>query len=88
MRCRLSEMHCGGWEEASFLWGNKQTKKSLPNLPNIYYSVSDHYFAALVNVRAVGATEGVSSEKQEAHKQYEIHTLELWNIKRDLDINL
>lgn len=31
---------------------------------------------------------GVSLEKQEAHKQYEIHTLELWNIKRDLDINL
>lgn len=46
-----------GGGEASFLWGKKR-KKSLPNLPNtIYYSVSDHYFAALVNVRAVGAPD-------------------------------
>lgn len=45
----------GGREEASFLWGNKEKKKSLPNLPNIYYSVSDHYFAALV--RAVGTPD-------------------------------
>lgn len=37
--------------------GKQTNKKSLPNLPNIYYSVSDHYFAALVNVRAVGATD-------------------------------
>lgn len=57
MRCRLSERHCGVGEKQAF-YGEKKRKKSLPNLPNtIYYSVSDHYFAALVNVRAVGAPD-------------------------------
>jgi hypothetical protein len=53
MRCRISEMHCGGGEKQAF-YGEKK-KKSLPNLPNIFYSVSDHYFAALITTRAVGA---------------------------------
>lgn len=40
-----------------FLWGGGERKKSLPILPNMYYNVSDHYFAALVTVRAIGAPD-------------------------------
>lgn len=40
-----------------FYGGAGERKKSLPILPNIYYNVSDHYFAALVTVRAIGAPD-------------------------------
>lgn len=52
-------MHCGGvWgrKQAFLRWGGER-KKSLPILPNMYYNVSDHYFAALVTVRAIGAPD-------------------------------
>lgn len=48
-------MHCGGGG-GSKLFMEKRRKKSIPILPNTYY-VSDHYFAALVTVRAIGAPD-------------------------------
>lgn len=39
----------------------KTKTKTLPILPNRYYSVSDHYFAALVTVRAIDALERCQS---------------------------
>lgn len=46
-------MHCGGVGGGSKVFMGRK-KKSLPILPNTHYKVSDHYFAALVIVRAVG----------------------------------
>lgn len=45
----------GGY--AGFLKMGKRRKKSLANLSNIHYSVSDHSFAALVTAGAVGALD-------------------------------
>lgn len=44
-----------GREKASFLW--RKRKKSLLILSNTYDNVSDHYFAALVTVWAIGAPD-------------------------------
>lgn len=60
MRCRLSEMHCGGgrvgWGSKLFM-GGKRRKKSLLILPIMYYNVYDHHFAALVTDRGLGAPD-------------------------------
>lgn len=58
MRCRLSEMHCGGvWGRKQAFYKEKKRKKFLPVLPNLHDNVSDHSFAALVTVRATGAPD-------------------------------
>lgn len=60
-------MHCGGPGRGNkLLTGKKRKKKSLPILPNIYSSVSDHYFAALVIIRALMLLIGISLGKQVA----------------------
>lgn len=47
MRCRFSEM-CWGWGVHTFFKKmDKRRKKSLSNLLNMYYSVSDHYFCCI-----------------------------------------
>lgn len=67
MRCRLSEMHYGvGGGETSFLWGKQAEEKTLPILQNINSSVSDHYFAALVTIRALKLLIGISFKEQPA----------------------
>lgn len=58
-------MHCGGPGRGNkLLTGEKKRKnKSLPILPNIYSSVSDHYFVALVIIRALMLLIGISLGK-------------------------
>lgn len=62
IRCRVPEMHCGGGGDRGrkqAFYGRKK-RTSLLVLPNIYYHVSDHYFAALVTL---GLLTDVSLEK-------------------------
>lgn len=44
-----------GFGEGSKLLMGEDRRKSLPVLPNTFYNVSDHGFAALDTVRAPGA---------------------------------
>lgn len=44
-----------GFGEGSKLLMGEDRKKSLPILPNTFYNISDHDFAAVDTVRAIGA---------------------------------
>lgn len=65
MRCRLSELHCGGGGSGSGGGGGgggvevrgKGRNKITSSPPEIYYKISDHYFIVLGTDRSVGAPD-------------------------------